>query len=497
MIKDLKNPVSWMSWGGDMRLRNEYFDNAQSLTSDPKVDKPFGALHSQDQFRVRGRLWTSIAPVEALSLNARLSAEPRTWMEPSSTTSYFGAAGRSGTSWRYGILDNLFVNWTNVAGLPVQLKVGRQDLAFIGKDMYYGVGPKDSVWFDADTPPWTGPWLVADATPNDGSWSFFFDSARLRVNLEEQKTTIDAIGILQYAKPDEWLPTLGPSTRSLPNNYYLTDQNEKGAILWINNKSVPWANLDGYFIYKHDTRINNLIDGIPGTTPRFGDDADIYTVGGRLSGAIQEHWRYSAEGAYQFGEKRDPGLNKAGANGLLPASAQTTDFRDINAFGVNSQLTYDFKDKLKNKVFFAYEFLSGDDPNTKGDEMFDVLWGRYPRWSELYNVYSYIAESRVGQTGNLHRFGPGWSINPTEKLNFNLNYNLMFADQDVPTRAIVPTAFSQNDNFRGHYLQAILKYKFSKHMSGHLWSEFVFPGHFYTDVGQPMMFLRAELMFTL
>ena len=44
--------------------------------------------------------------------------------------------------------------------------------------------------------------------------------------------------------------------------------------------------------------------------------------------------------------------------------------------------------------------------------MFDVLWGRWPRWSELYNIYSYIPESRVGQTANVHRFGPGWSLNP-------------------------------------------------------------------------------------
>ena len=30
-IQDIKNPVSWLSWGGDLRLRNEYFNNALSL----------------------------------------------------------------------------------------------------------------------------------------------------------------------------------------------------------------------------------------------------------------------------------------------------------------------------------------------------------------------------------------------------------------------------------------------------------------------------------
>jgi hypothetical protein len=50
-IQDIKNPFPWLSWGGDMRIRNEYFDNAESLTTSPKVSIPFGALHSQDYGR--------------------------------------------------------------------------------------------------------------------------------------------------------------------------------------------------------------------------------------------------------------------------------------------------------------------------------------------------------------------------------------------------------------------------------------------------------------
>ena len=88
-------------------------------------------------------------------------------------------------------------------------------------------------------------------------------------------------------------------------------------------------------------------------------------------------------------------------------------------------------------------------------------------------------------------------------MDCSLNYNVLFANQDVPTRQnIAPnpvtglTPFTDTGNFRGQYLQAILRYKFSAHMSGHLWSEFVFPGDFYQST-QVMAFLRAELMFTL
>ena len=84
-IYDIKNPLSWLNWGGDLRIRNEYFNNAFSLTSDQKFPgpgtSPFAAVHSQDYFRFRGRLWTSITPIENLSLNARLAAEPREFME--------------------------------------------------------------------------------------------------------------------------------------------------------------------------------------------------------------------------------------------------------------------------------------------------------------------------------------------------------------------------------------------------------------------------------
>jgi len=34
-------------------------------------------------------------------------------------------------------------------------------------------------------------------------------------------------------------------------------------------------------------------------------------------------------------------------------------------------------------------------------------------------------------------------------------------------------------------------------MVGHLWNEFMFPGHFYQETDQILQFLRAEVMFML
>ena len=469
-IQEIKNPVSWLTWGGDLRIRNEYFNNGLSLTTDHAVSPLFAPVHEQDYFRFRGRLWTTITPTEGLSLNVRLSAEPRDFMKPSTFDTFFN---EEGMQWRYGILDTLNLEWRKPLDLPVTVKVGRQDL-FLGDG-----------------------WLVGDGTPNDGSFTTFVDAARVTLDLQDQHTTIDAIGLVQYARPDAIVPTIGPSTSQggHPEPLSLTDQNEKGAILWVANKSVPAANLDAYFIYKHDDRVND------DPSLLFGDDADIFTFGGRLSGTLEEHWQYSAEGAYQFGEKKDQFLNVGGANPLLAASAQSTGFRNISAFGVNSKLSYLLKDDLNTRVDLSYEFLSGDDPKTGTDEMFDVLWGRWPRWSEVYNIYSYVQETRIGQTANLHRIGPTFSLSPTKKMDLSASYYVLLADQEVPTRSAFLSGafgghpFSDNGIFRGHYLQAILKYKFSKHVSGHLWGELVFPGDYYVS-NDMISFLRAELMFT-
>jgi hypothetical protein len=443
-IKDIKNPEEWLSWGADLRLRNEYFNSLLTLNRSDAAN-----LNEQDYFRYRARLWTSIKPMTDLSLNARLATEPRTWMKPAG---YSPFKGQSGTDWTEGIIDNLNVQYKNILESPVSITVGRQDI-------FWGDG-----------------WLMGDGTPYDGSWTYYLDAARVSYELKEQHTTIEGMGIIQYAKDDYWLPTINNQNR------YQMEQNEKGAVLHVLNTSIPQANLDPYFVYKHDSKIDDP------KAPKPGDVGDIYTTGARVFGTLSEHWKYSAEGAYQFGEKQD---------GSVKYPAVSTASRDIHAAGFNGRGTYLFKDQYNQQLTLSYEFLSGDDPNTQEDEMFDVLWGRWPFWSEA-GLYSYAAETRVGQQANLHRLGPTYSIDPIKDLNFTVSYYALIAPQEVATRGAVPPSgplFSNDGNFRGHFVSAILKYKFSRHMTGHLWSEFLFPGNYY--VHQDMIpFLRAELFFT-
>lgn len=433
----LKNPVDWLTWGADLRVRNEYFDNLLTLS-------PANPLHEQDYFRFRTRVWMNLKPTDGVSLNTRLAIESREWLNQAG---YTLKKGRTGWDWSEGVIDNLNVAWRAPLGLPATLTIGRQDLML-------GEG-----------------WLVLEGTPNDGSSTVDFDAARLTYEFKEQHTTLDVIGIFQHAESDQWLPPINNQHR------YLGDQDEKGAILYVANKSLPAANVDGYFMYKHDDRLSSAAG-------KYGDDADIYTFGARLSGIWRGHWKYSAEGAYQCGRKFDPNVK-------FPVVS--TEYRDLEAFGFNSKLAYLFQDAWNNQLNFSAEFLSGDDPNTTNDEMFDSLWGRWPRWSEI-GLYSYAAETRIGQEANLWRFGPGWSCTPAKRMELAASYFALFAPQEIPTREASAALFN-GGNFRGHFVQAVMKYKFNSHLAGHLWGEGLFPGDYYAR-HSAILFLRAELTAT-
>ncbi len=434
----------WLTTGGDLRLRNEYFDNAVTLAPT--------TLHEQDYFRVRGRFWGMARPTSDLTLLARVAAEPRYWQRPA-----FAGACKTLTNLeeRFAMIDGLYAKWTNAFGQPLTLTIGRQDIQL------------------ADAP---DGWLVVDGTPGDGSWSLYFDSLRLTCESASLKTKFDLVLISQNAMPDAWLPTLGRA-----ESYPTSDQDERGAILYVTNKSIPNTQIDGYVMYKNDSRRTFRIAGVQKTP---GDDADIATTGARVSGALSADWTYALEAAYQFGTKND-------------RIAGVTERRDIRAYGGRGRLTHAFKDPLSSQLTFTGELLSGDDPSTKGtDEMFDVLWGRWPGWSELY-IYSYINETngRIAQLNNLGRLSAKWAFVPVKGTNCSLTYQALYALETSPTRAVSPALFSYDGGFRGHHVQAWVKHQFTKNLSGHLWYEGMWQGGYYTQ-REFMSFARAELAFT-
>jgi hypothetical protein len=440
-VQETPKPAPWLVWGGDLRVRNEYFNNALTLSATTPA-------HEQDLFRVRARFWSTATIAPDLSFNLRLAAEPRIWEKPAFAKQHPG----TGTEWRYGIIDTFNLKWARAFGLPLTITAGRQDVQF------------------GDTLNW---WLVGDGTPVDGSWAFFLDSVRASLEAPEIKTKFDLVAINQHARPDTWLPILGQE-----GTYGLTEQNERGVILYASNKSLPDTQVDGYFIFKKDDAVF-----------AYSDNGNIYTLGGKVSGSPSPHWRYSAEGAGQWGWKQDSSVRTPVNVGALR--------RDLHAYGWNTKLSYLFKDPRDNQVSLVGEYLSGDDPNTTGkDEMFDVLWGRWPRFSELY-IYSYPMENsgKVAQLNNLLRVGASWSLVPVKGTTFSMTYNAWFAPESVPTRTLNPALFSCSGNFRGHFVQLVLRRQFSKHLSGNLLGELLWQGDYYVR-RDTVSYLRGELLVT-
>lgn len=423
------------TWGGDLRFRYEGYDSVQTLNE----DAPF---HVRDYDRVRTRAWANYVPFTDTAINVRLTAEPRYWYNNSTV------AGE-GREWRYAIIDNLYVKWGTPAtgNVPVSVTVGRQDIQ---------LGDQ---------------WLVGDGTPLDGSWTNFFDSARATIDLQDLKTKLDVIVLDQQAHPKDHLPIIGRQAA-----YSLMEQDEKGAILYATNKSIKNIQIDGYLIYKKDSKVTSS-----------GNNGEVYTAGARVAGALSPKWQYTAELAYQWG-RRDLQVRYP--------STQTSS-RDIVANGSIAKLTYLFKDTLNNQITFLTEYLSGDDPDTAGtDEMFDVLWGRYPRVGETWAAaYAPETGGRSAQYQNLNRFGVTWTISPTKDTSIATSYFAMFAPESAPTRATSNALFSRDGNFRGHTLQVIAKHKFNKMLSALLYAEASFLGDYYTHHDR-ITFVRTELTFS-
>jgi hypothetical protein len=267
-------------------------------------------------------------------------------------------------------------------------------------------------------------------------------------------------------------PTLGHD-----DNYSLTEQNEQGVIVYASNKTLKNTQIDGYFIYKRDDKVFLR-----------GDNADIYTFGSKITGTPAEHWAYSVEGAYQFGRKED----------VISFISAVPDQREISAYAGKVKLSYLFKDALKNQVSLVGEYLSGDDPNTAGkDEMFDILWGRYPRWSELAGPFYYGGETggRGAQMNNLGRIGLVWTLSPIKTMTCSAMYNALLSPESTPTRVVSASRFSYDGNFRGHYVQGIVKNQFSKNLSAQVKAEFLWEGDYYAQ-HDLMTFVRTEIVLT-
>ena len=270
-VNQTKNPVDWLSWGADLRVRNEYLLNA-NMQLNP-------AANEINQLRTRVRIWTTLKPVDNFELNGRLTWESRYFSRPDEPVP-MGSFLLDSFEHDEVICDNLNFRFTQLFHEPVTLTVGRQDL-FLGNG-----------------------WIFGDGTSRDGSRTYFLDAARLTFEYKPWQTTFNVIGIDQSAQPGGWLPPIDQQDF----REFLTEQNEHALVLYAINKAIPETQVDGYFIYEQSDRVS----GVGGSV-----DGQVFAFGARVAANLSEHWKLRSECLPEFGHKNGQHLEAFGANNRL------------------------------------------------------------------------------------------------------------------------------------------------------------------------------------
>ncbi len=230
-----------LTYGGEVRLRGEAFDNLMDLDD--------GADDSYQFWRMRYRLWAEAKPREGLRFYFRLGNEYRWGVHGASV----GLASVRDPESRVS-LDN---GWAEIsdAASGLSLRFGRMDLA-------YGEG-----------------FLVFDGTPADGSSSGYFDAIRAR--WERDGATVDLF------------------TAKIADEGFGSPARDED----LNGLYARRGGVEAYALHRSKRAATTYQAGKPWeiVSPRQWTAA----LGARLSRLPKTGWFGAVEGAYEFGRFED------------------------------------------------------------------------------------------------------------------------------------------------------------------------------------------------
>ncbi len=446
-------------YGGAIRLRQEIWDDVVALGTNTRTQS------DRDFFRLRASVWGSADLDKSFDAYAKITSEPKYYLGPF----HPGIVGASHGQYLDSdevIFDNVYFTAKKLFNGLIDIRVGRQD--FLGPNTY-GEG-----------------FLIMDGTPGDGSRTFYFNAAKVRLNLTPNNS-IDFV-FIDDPQTDTFLPSIHPAISQtaaplyVDNKKLLTTSNEQAIVVYSRNKLGPYFTLDPYYIYK--TEHSFQVQGVPGAP--FNPRLKLNTVGGRAT-FNYEGWRAKAELAYQFG--------KYDANPTGQTGRDRTGLGGYFFFGRKFDTT-----PGKPEVDVGVIYLSGDDPNdTSKRKSWDPLFSRNPYWNELY-IYTLINETLGKYSGpvpgywtNLLIYMISGKVNITDKTALALTYQYLTAPEH--TVGLSTTEFTNSGNQRGHLPTAVLSQSFTKNLDGFLQLEYFVPGNFYTKNTKDALFFRWQLMF--
>ncbi len=327
------------------------------------------------------------------------------------------------------IFENLYLSAENIGGTPVSVTAGRQDIP-------YGEG-----------------FVFMDGGPLDGSRTRYFNAVRVKVAGERRSLELHYLSDPWF---DRYLPTVNCQRQPL------IELNEKGAGLYYTDTSLNGKKIEAYYMFKRG-------DDPDGLFP----DRRVHTVGTRVVAEVAEGLSFTGEGALQFGDYGQ---------------------RDISAAGGYLYGRYAPPLRGKPSVTAGFLFLSGNDADGTGNYGgWDPLYGRWPKWTELY-IYTLVNEGGVAYWSNIFSPYIKFSASPIERVSFNASLFFLGADEDPPSALINPIFGSGSD--RGILSAIRLNWKINRYLSGHLLWEHFEPGDFYNDGADAADFLRWEIFFS-
>ena len=432
-------------YGAAFRWRQEVWNNVFDLGV--LTTPPVSPLITSERnfFRFKTSLWGSVDFDKRFDLYTRITNEAKWYINDFIPIPRTDKQYESNLDEDELFFDNLYIDAKNVFGLPVDIRIGRQDF------LNYGEG-----------------FLIMDGTPGDGSRSYYFNAVRASIRFNKNNN-LDLIYISD-TKTDTYLPVLH-SARPPYGKVLINTSNEEGVVVYGRSKLSDTFSLEPYYIYKREKAFS--------TTPSL----NLHTLGARAV-FTPYGWKLRGELAYQFGEYSN-GRDRTGLGGYF--------FVGRNFEGV----------KMKPEFDIGVIYLSGDkNPANNGvndkHEGWDPLFSRWPIWSELF-VFTLVPETSKdsatpGYWTNLIMLRTNVKLNFTPSTNLCLWYNYLWATEktNFTTGPFVPM-FSNSGTDRGHLPQIQLNHTFTKQLSGYALLEYFIPGNFYADSAHNAYFFRWQL----
>ncbi|TFH64169.1 MAG: hypothetical protein E4G91_06650 [Candidatus Zixiibacteriota bacterium] len=339
---------------------------------------------------------------------------------------YYFVPETKGMNWDDVFFDLLYIKCDSLGGRPVTVTLGRQNISL-------GEG-----------------FLVMDGGPLDGSRSAYFNA----ININWQFNPKNNLTLIYANQPEQndLLPIIHDQDKAL------VEQPEQAFIAYYSSHLKSTA-LQAYAMRKN----------IGATSTKRS--ASVNCVGSYVQVPATSRLTVTGELAAQIGKR-------AGA--------------DQQAFGgyVYAEYKTGWPVHFPRTFTLGTLYLSGDNPTTDKYEGWEPMFGRWPKWSDLY-IYTLVRETGAAYWTNFASIFAKTSIVvvPDLTLSFDLHHLL------VPQKADPETSFpGGRGKNRGNLLIGKLTYQMNKHVSGQILWENLDPGNYYFDGADDCAWMRMEFL---